>query len=96
MEALAKRFPIHRRLSVVMSPVMSCRERDLYLKHYHDAVRAYRIAVVSLDAGLSAREFEVAYKQAEEARTLFEHTRRQLKAHVDAHGCQPNSESERF
>jgi hypothetical protein len=67
---------------------MSCPERDLYLKHYHDAVRAYRIAVISLEPDLPTNRFEVAYKRAEEARTLFEHTRRQLKEHADAHGCQ--------
>jgi hypothetical protein len=66
---------------------MSCPERDLHLKHYHDAVRAYRIALVSLDADLSPHKFEVAYKRAEEARALFEHTHQQLKAHVEAHGC---------
>jgi len=71
-----------------MSPAPSCPERDQHLKHYHDAVRAYRMAVVSLDADLSAYTFEVAYKRAEEARALFEHTRQQLKAHITAHGCQ--------
>jgi hypothetical protein len=73
-----------------MSPASSCLERDLYLKHYNEAVRAYRIAVVGLDAGLSASEFEVAYKRVEETRLMFEQTREQLNVHVNAHGCQPN------
>jgi hypothetical protein len=72
-----------------MSTATSCPERDLHLKHYHDAVRAYRLAVVSLDADLSSTKFEVAYERAEEARTLFEHTRQKLKDHVSAYGCQP-------
>jgi hypothetical protein len=76
-----------------MSPAPSCPERDLYLKHYRDAVRAYRIAVISLEPDLSPSQFEVAYKRAEEARTLFEHTRQQLKEHGDAHGCQSDDES---
>lgn len=71
-----------------MSPAVSCPERDLHLKHYQDAIRAYRSSVVGLDAHLSPNGFEVAYKRVEEARTLFEHTRQQLKAHVAAHGCQ--------
>jgi hypothetical protein len=73
-----------------MFPAEACPERDLHLKHYQDAMRAYRTAVVNLDAALSSKGFEVAYKRAEEARTMFEHTRQQLKAHVDAHGCGPD------
>jgi len=79
-----------------MSPAAPCPERVRHLKHYHDAVRAYRVAVVSLDAGLAPNEFEMAYKKAEDAHALFEHSRQQLKAHVDAHGCQPNNGIERF
>jgi hypothetical protein len=75
-----------------MSTAVSCPERDLHLKHYQDAMRAYLSSVVGLEADLSPNRFEVAYKRAEEARTLFEHTRQQLKAHVAAHGCQ-NEES---
>jgi hypothetical protein len=71
-----------------VSPAEACPERDLHLKHYQDAVRAYRNAVVNLDAALSPKGFEVAYKRAEEARALFEHTRQGLKAHISAHGCQ--------
>jgi len=71
-----------------MSSAPSCPQRDLFLKHYNDALRAYRIAVISLKPDLSPSQFEVAYKKAEEARTLFEHTRQQLDAHMDAHGCQ--------
>jgi hypothetical protein len=56
-----------------MSPAMLCPERDLHAKHYHDAARAYRVAVVSLDAELPPNEFEVVYKRAEEARAMFEH-----------------------
>jgi hypothetical protein len=73
-----------------MSPAVSCPERDQHLKHYHDAVRAYRIAVISLEPDLPPNKFEVAYKRAEEARTLFEDARQQLKDHLDAHGCDPN------
>jgi hypothetical protein len=73
-----------------MSPAVSCPERDRYLKQYHDAVRAYRIAVISLEPDLTPNTFEVAYKRAEDARTLFERTRQQLKEPMDAHGCDPN------
>jgi len=75
---------------------MSCPERDLHLMHYQDAVRAYRSAVLGLDPSLSASDFEVTYKRAKEARGMFEHTRQQLKAHLDARRCRPASSSEQF
>jgi hypothetical protein len=78
------------KIALEMSPAPSCPKRDLFLKHYNEAMRAYRIAVISLEPDLPPNTFEVAYKKAEEARTLFEHTRQQLKAHVDVHGCRPD------
>jgi hypothetical protein len=73
-----------------VSRTTPCSERDLYLKHYHEAVAAYRLAVISLEPDLRPNKFEVAYKKAEDARSLFEHTRQQLKAHLDVHGCDPD------
>ena len=35
-----------------MSPEVPCAQREMYLKEYHDAVRAYREAVVCLDGDL--------------------------------------------
>jgi hypothetical protein len=72
----------------VMSPAVSCHERDQHLKRYHDAVRAYRIAVVGLDATLLSNQFNAAYQSAEEACKTFERVRGELEMHTKTHGCQ--------
>ena len=74
-----------------MPSASSCPERNLRFKRYHDAVRAYRIAVVLLDASLPPREFDAAYRQAEKARKVLERSRQELKTHIAAHKCQPKN-----
>lgn len=70
-----------------MSPATASQERDEHLKHYHEAIRAYRIAVFGLELDLAPDMFETAYKGAQDARRVFEHARQQLRSHVSAHGC---------
>jgi hypothetical protein len=65
-----------------------CTQAQELRAEYHGAVRAYRKAVVGLDADLPYREFESAYCHAEEARAIFEQRREELLQHVYVHGCQ--------
>jgi hypothetical protein len=74
-----------------MLPVSSCPERNLRLKRYDDAVRAYRIAVVLLDAALPLQDFDAAYRLAEKARKVLERSRQEFEAHVAAHCCHPRN-----
>jgi hypothetical protein len=68
-----------------------CPQAEALLAEYHGAVRAYREAVVRLDADLPCQEFEIAYWRAEEARTAFELRREELLQHLYVHGCQTGS-----
>jgi len=72
-----------------MMPNVTCPEREAHLKEYHDAVQAYAKAVLCLDGDLTPREFEAAHKASETARAEFDRTRKELKEHVIAHGCEP-------
>jgi hypothetical protein len=74
-----------------MLPISSCTERNLRHERYHDAVRAYRIAVVLLDAALPLQDFDAAYRLAERARKMLERSRQELEAHVAAHDCHPRN-----
>jgi hypothetical protein len=75
----------------VMQPGAPCPEAEALLVEYHDAVRAYREAVIGLDADLPRQEFEAGYRRAEKARAIFEQRREQLQQHVYVHGCQLES-----
>ena len=67
----------------------TCPQREAYLKQYQEAVQAYARAVIVLDGDVTPKEFEVAHKGAEKARAGFDRTRKELKEHVIAHGCEP-------
>jgi hypothetical protein len=68
-------------------PISSCPERNLRHERYHDAVRAYRIAVVLLDAALPLQDFDAACRLAEKARKVLERSHQELEAHVAPHNC---------
>jgi hypothetical protein len=70
-------------------PDTTCPQREVHLKEYHEAVRAYGEAVLCLDADLTAKEFEIAHRRAEQARAAFDRARKALKEHETSHGCQP-------
>jgi hypothetical protein len=70
-------------------PDTTCHQREVYLKEYREAVRAYSEAVLHLDADLTAQEFEVAHRIAERARAAFDRKRKELKDHQIEHGCEP-------
>ena len=70
-------------------PETTCAQREVQLTQYREAVRAYSEAVLCLDADLTTQEFEVAHRRAERARAVFDRTRKELKEHETAHGCQP-------
>jgi hypothetical protein len=72
-------------------PGTPCPQAEGLLAEYHGAVRAYREAVIRLDADLPRPEFEIAYWRAEEARTAFELRREELLQHLYVHGCQTES-----
>jgi hypothetical protein len=74
-----------------MKPGAPCPQAEALLVEYHSAVRAYREAVIRLDADLPRPEFEIAYWRAEEARTAFELRREELLQHLYVHGCQTES-----
>lgn len=67
-----------------------CLQREVYLKEYQEEVRAYEEAVLCLDAGLTAKDFEIAHRRVEKARLAFDRARRALKEHETEHGCQTN------
>jgi hypothetical protein len=66
----------------------SCPQAEGLQTEYPGAVRAYRKAVIGLDADLPHQEFESAYHCVEEARAIFEQRREELLEHVYVHGCQ--------
>jgi hypothetical protein len=72
-----------------LQPRAPCPEAEALLVEYHESVRAYREAVGGLNADLPRQEFESSYRNAEQARTLFEQRREELLQHVYVHGCQP-------
>jgi hypothetical protein len=69
-------------------PGAPCPQAEGLRAEYHRAVRAYRKAVIGLDADLPSQEFESAYLRAEEDRSIFEQRREELLQHVYVHGCQ--------
>jgi hypothetical protein len=74
-----------------MLPISSCPERNLRSERYDDAVRAYRIAVVLLDAALPLQDFDAAYRLSEKARKVLERSRQEFEAHVAAHSRYPRN-----
>jgi hypothetical protein len=76
------------RLAVFMLDT-TCLQREVHLKEYRKAVRAYGEAVLCLDADLTTKVFELTHRRAEQARAAFDRARKALKEHETSHGCQP-------
>jgi hypothetical protein len=70
-----------------IQPEAPCPQAEVLRAEYHGAVRAYREAVIQLDAGLPGQDFELAYLRAEEARIAFAQKREELQQHLYVHGC---------
>lgn len=86
-------FSSDRKEELTLQPTVPCPQREVHLKQYHDAVRAYRQAVAGLNAGLAHHEFKAAHRRAERTRDDFERAHRELEVHVSTHGCQSSCES---
>jgi hypothetical protein len=75
-------------------PIRPCQEAEALLQQYHESVRAYRLAVLGLDASLPPYEFEAAYRRAEEGRAIFEQRREEMLKHAFLHGSRPRDVNE--
>ena len=64
-----------------------CLKRETLLSEYHEAIRAYREAVLFLDPELTSDQFQTARRRSERARVAFERKSESLKNHEQAHGC---------
>ena len=69
---------------------MSCEQKEALLQADSAALRFYTFAAKQLAearAAGSKRAYEDAMRIAEDARNQYEAGRRELEAHISAHGC---------